>query len=102
LRERHSADVADWIELCAELCGVEAPGVDAPVQAAPDDARRTALGALAEFFSHDAGERPALLILEDLHWIDDTSNELVEILVGLCSELKLLLLVTTRPGPTIT
>lgn len=43
-------------------------------------------------------ERPLLLTFEDVHWIDPTSAELLRLVTERASKLRLLVVVTTRPG----
>jgi ABC-type oligopeptide transport system substrate-binding subunit/class 3 adenylate cyclase len=46
-----------------------------------------------------AAERPVIVAVEDVHWIDPTSLLLLERLLGLTEEAALLLVVTQRPDP---
>src|SRR5262249_43259779 len=43
-------------------------------------------------------QQPALMIVEDVHWIDPTSRELLDLTVERIRTLPVLLLVTFRPG----
>src|SRR4029077_6844669 len=45
----------------------------------------------------EAVDRPLLLIIEDLHWLDDASQGLLDRLAGMLSGLRLVLLVNYRP-----
>jgi len=42
--------------------------------------------------------RPTVMLVEDIHWIDPTTTEVIEKLVAGISEEKLLLIMTGRPG----
>jgi class 3 adenylate cyclase len=42
-------------------------------------------------------QRPLLMVVEDIHWIDPTSLELVGLLVERSPQLRLLVVITTRP-----
>lgn len=44
-----------------------------------------------------AGQAPAILLIEDAHWIDPSSRELLDLLIESVAELPLLVLVTYRP-----
>jgi ABC-type transport system substrate-binding protein/class 3 adenylate cyclase len=46
-----------------------------------------------------AAERPVIVAVEDVHWIDPTSLLLLERLLGLTEEAAVLLVVTQRPDP---
>ena len=53
--------------------------------------------ALASYLVGLADERPLLLVLEDMHWIDPTSLELVDLLLASGDTAPILLLMTSRP-----
>ncbi len=44
-----------------------------------------------------ASRAPVLVLVEDAHWIDPTSRELMELFVGRMSQWPILLVVTSRP-----
>ncbi|HET6782084.1 MAG TPA: tetratricopeptide repeat protein, partial [bacterium] len=50
------------------------------------------------FFAALAQERPLVLMIEDLHWIDHSSAELLEHLLPLSTEVPILFYGITRPG----
>jgi class 3 adenylate cyclase/tetratricopeptide (TPR) repeat protein len=58
--------------------------------------RRELLGLLTRWFLRRASQTPLLLIMEDLHWTDPTTLELLEQLVENCASASLFLLFTTR------
>ena len=75
-----------------------------PVSVAPpetdlDAKRKRALlfDALVENLRQLAAGRTLLVLVEDAHWIDPTSRELVELLVSRMSQWPILLVVTSRP-----
>lgn len=54
---------------------------------------------IAEFFDRFASEYPAtLLYLEDIHWADEGSLELIEYLTTLCDKRPFLIITLTRPS----
>ena len=66
----------------------------------PADALRQRLFALVEeLFTHLVQERPACLVLEDMHWADRASVELVEHLLPLTERLPLAIVGIFRPEP---
>lgn len=66
-------------------------------QATPEKQKAILLNALEKLiFSLDPTQK-FLLIVEDLHWLDPTSKELLEKLLANISEQNYLLLMTTRP-----
>jgi class 3 adenylate cyclase/tetratricopeptide (TPR) repeat protein/ABC-type transport system involved in cytochrome c biogenesis ATPase subunit len=63
----------------------------------PAQQRRRTLAALLDQFESHARERPILLMIEDAHWADDTSLELLNLIVERARQLPILVLVTCRP-----
>ncbi|HEV2041074.1 MAG TPA: adenylate/guanylate cyclase domain-containing protein, partial [Casimicrobiaceae bacterium] len=58
--------------------------------------RRELLGLLTRWFLRRAAHKPLLLIMEDLHWTDPSTLELLAQLVENCASAPLFLLFTTR------
>jgi predicted ATPase len=77
--------------------------VDAPVDDAdwwaldPPRRRRRTLDAVMRVLLRESRERPILLVVEDLHWIDAESQALLDELVDTLQGARLLLLVNYRP-----
>ena len=53
--------------------------------------------AVRRFLQHLAGQRPLVVVLEDWHWADDASAQLLEHLLPLTRAVPLLVVCTTRP-----
>jgi class 3 adenylate cyclase len=64
----------------------------------PGKQKELLLQALLRILLKGAQERSLFLLVEDLHWADPTSLELLGLLVGQVPALRVLLLLTTRPG----
>ena len=62
----------------------------------PEQEKRRRFEILAHFLTSPARTRPVLLVVEDLHWSDDTSLEFLHYLARRCSAHRLLLLLTYR------
>jgi hypothetical protein len=56
--------------------------------------------ALRDLFLRESQSRPFLLVLEDLHWIDKTSEELLGYLIDWLAKARILLLLPYRPEYT--
>jgi class 3 adenylate cyclase/predicted ATPase len=91
----------------AALIGIpDAP----PTGLAPEQLRERTLVALLRHLLGAAAKGPACLVVEDLHWMDPSTLELLSRLVGAVREKSLLLVMTTRPefdapwlhGPDVT
>ena len=82
--------------LLADLMGLSAPHT----QGLQPDAQRQRdllLEALAGILERLALVRPLLLVLEDAHWIDPTSLQLLELVIGRLGRWPILLVATYRP-----
>src|SRR5205823_2855242 len=63
---------------------------------APEHEKRRLFAALAQLFLHPTTKQPALLIVEDLHWSDQTSLDFLHYLARRCADHSLLVLLTYR------
>lgn len=72
------------------------PDIAAPVELPPEQARRYLWNSVLEFLERASRERPLLLVLEDLHWVDESTLLLLEYLAPRLSGMPLLLVGTFR------
>ena len=79
------------------LLGMPDDGLTTGPALMPQQHKTRTLNALLELMSHAAHERPVLLWVEDAHWIDPTTEELIAMLADRLREARLLTLVTCRP-----
>jgi class 3 adenylate cyclase/predicted ATPase len=68
-----------------------------PLALSPGGRRQKSLEAVLRLFLAEAQERPVLLIVEDLHWIDPSTLELLGLLVEQAPTARLFVLLTCRP-----
>ncbi|KUI46756.1 cyclase [Mycobacterium sp. GA-1199] len=87
------ADPQDLL-LLDDLLGIADP--DAPLPAIDPDARRRRLTALINTASL-ARTEPTLLILEDVHWIDEVSESMIAELLAVIPRTPSVVLITARP-----
>src|SRR5712692_461007 len=74
------------------------PG-DADVRSmSPAQRRGETFEALRRLLVHAAEQRPQVLVIEDLHWIDGASEQFLTALVDSVPALRVLLIFTHRPG----
>src|SRR6266581_7244021 len=66
------------------------------IRVEPEQEKRRIFAALTQFFTTLAAKQPVLLIVEDLHWSDDTSLEFLHYLARHCAAHPLLLVMTYR------
>lgn len=90
------ADAAE-AALLADLLGLPADGRYAPVALAPQVKKEKTFDVLLRQLEGLAERRPVLAIFEDVHWIDPTSRELLEMTVERVPRLPVLLVITFRP-----
>ena len=66
----------------------------------PKQRREKVFEALRDFFIRESQERPLVLVIEDLHWIDKTSEEFLDYLIGWLANAKVMLVLLYRPEYT--
>jgi class 3 adenylate cyclase/tetratricopeptide (TPR) repeat protein len=82
--------------LIEELLGLQAPAAEG-ADKTPQQRRLQTFEALLGQVARLAEEQPVLWVLEDAHWIDPTTLELLELSVDRMAEMRLLAVVTGRP-----
>ena len=82
------------------LMGLPDDGRSLPNGTSPQEERAHTLEALVELLHRLAEQQPVLLLVEDAHWIDPTTDELLGQLVQQLREQRVLMLVTCRPQYT--
>lgn len=81
----------------AQLLGLNLPGYALAAEEAPQQRRAQILQSLIAHYGGLFGEDPALWIVEDIHWSDPTTIELLKLALSRLGRSKLLILATTRP-----
>ncbi len=64
----------------------------------PEAVKARTFDALRLLFLKASAKRPLVIVVEDLHWIDRTSEEFLATLVGQLLAARILLIATYRPG----
>lgn len=85
--------------LFAALLSVPAAGRYPALQMTPQEQKARILAALLDRFRALAAHAPLLLLLEDAHWIDPTSAELLDRIARCLPEVSALAVVTSRQAP---
>jgi predicted ATPase len=83
--------------LMATLLGIDTSGRYASLDLTPAQIRARTMQALVQLIARQAREQPLLAVFEDLHWVDPTTLELLDIALDAIAEEKVLLLATARP-----
>ena len=90
-----AAQLADAAPLFAALLSLPTDRYPA-LDLSPQKRKERTLEALAGQVEAFARQGPVLLVVEDIHWVDPTSQELLELLVSKIHELPVLLVMTFR------
>jgi len=98
LLTRAQQPVEEVAPLLAALLSIPIGDRYPPLQVSPHRQREDTLAALQNLLLGLATRTPFLLIIEDVHWIDPTSQEFLDLLVERVSDARILVLVTFRPG----
>jgi class 3 adenylate cyclase len=84
-------------QLLAELLSIPTGTRYAPLDWSPQRKKARTFEALLKQLESLAGQRPVLLVYEDVHWIDPTSRELLDLVIERVRRWPVLLLITFRP-----
>jgi predicted ATPase len=85
----------DEVTLIADLLSL--PSGAAELGLTPQRKREKLLAALLHQLDARARQQPVLMVVEDLHWIDPSSRELLDLIIERAANLPLLLVLTFRP-----
>ncbi len=96
LRE-YDVPLPDIIPLLTFLLTLPLPGPYAPLTLTPERQRQKTLEALVTLLLAMTAQRPVVLTVEDLHWVDPTTLELVTLLIDHVATGRILTLLTARP-----
>jgi class 3 adenylate cyclase/tetratricopeptide (TPR) repeat protein len=66
----------------------------------PKQRRERIFEGLRDLFVRESQNRPFVLVIEDLHWIDKTSEEFLDYLIGWLANTRILLILLHRPEYT--
>jgi predicted ATPase/class 3 adenylate cyclase len=91
-----AAEAGD-ISLLAELLSLSGADRFAPLDLNPQLKKERTFVALLRQLEGLARQQPVLMIFEDLHWIDPTSREFLDLVLGRIDHLPVLLVATFRP-----
>ena len=83
--------------LIADLLGLDSGTRYGPLSLTPEAQRARTLQALVQQLLGLGARQPVLMMLEDAHWIDPTTMELVEQCLDRIADARVLILLTSRP-----
>jgi class 3 adenylate cyclase/predicted ATPase/type II secretory pathway predicted ATPase ExeA len=85
------------VALLGELLSIEGEEQDQLASLSPDKRKEMTLEALVQYLHKVADRSPVLLIVEDAHWLDPTTLDLLTRIIDRIRQMRLLLLITFRP-----
>ena len=85
------------VPLLASLLAVPYESLYPPLQMSAQRQKHRLFQVLLHLLEVLASRRPVLLVVEDLHWIDPSTDELIGVLIDRLKQLPVLLLLTARP-----
>ena len=96
-----SVALEEALPLLAELFGIPTGSRYPVLDMAPARRRQRMLEILVELLLHAPEGVPVLMLVEDLHWADPSTLELVRLLVARQGRAPLCIVATTRPEPAL-
>ena len=94
---RAGLNPAEAIPLLAPLLNLPVPGDYPPLLYSPEQRRRQLLAVIVEWIFDIAREQPLVIAIEDLHWADASTLELIQLIIEQGATGRLLLVCTARP-----
>jgi TOMM system kinase/cyclase fusion protein len=94
---QHGLPLAEAVPLFAALLSLPLTTDYAPLNLPPAQQKQKTLQALLTILLRIAAQQPVLFVMEDLHWVDPTTLELLSLLVDQGPTARILVLLTFRP-----
>ncbi|HEX6903877.1 MAG TPA: protein kinase [Thermoanaerobaculia bacterium] len=98
--DEHGLPRPDYVPLLAALLSFPTGESYPSLVLSPEARRQRTLAAVLALLGAMAERHPLVLVVEDLHWIDPSTLELLDLLLGEIAALPLLLVATFRPELT--
>jgi class 3 adenylate cyclase/predicted ATPase len=94
---QHGLPLAEAVPLFAALLSLPLTADHTPLTMSPEQQKQKTLHALLTILLHIAAQQPVLFVMEDLHWVDPSTLELLSLLVDQGPTARILALFTFRP-----
>ena len=94
---QYGLPLAEAVPLFAALLSLPLPADYAPLPLSPEQQKQQTLHALLTILLRIAAQQPVLFVMEDLHWVDPSTLELLSLLVDQAPTARILVLLTFRP-----
>ena len=95
--EAQAFALAETMPLFAALLALPLAAPYVPLTLTPGQHKQQTMAALVRWLAQEAARQPVLLMVEDLHWLDASTLELLGLLVDQGPTVPLLTLLTARP-----
>jgi class 3 adenylate cyclase/tetratricopeptide (TPR) repeat protein len=92
-----AGDASEIVPLLANLLSIPYESKYPPLNMSPQRRKQRLFQVLIQLMESSAARRPVLLVVEDLHWIDPSSDELLGMIVDRLKALPILAIFTARP-----
>jgi class 3 adenylate cyclase/predicted ATPase len=94
---QYGLPLAEAVPLFAALLSLPLTADYAPLTGSPEQQKQKTLHALLTILLRIAAQQPLLFVMEDLHWVDPSTLELLSLLVDQGPTARILMLLTFRP-----
>ena len=94
---QYGLPLAEAVPLFATLLSLPLPAEYAPLNVSPEQQKQQTLHAVVTVLLRRAAQQPILFVMEDLHWVDPSTLELLSLLVDQGPTARILALFTFRP-----
>jgi class 3 adenylate cyclase/predicted ATPase len=94
---QYGLPLAEAVPLLAALLSLPLAADYAPLTLSPEQQKQQTLQALLTILLRIAAQQPVLFVMEDLHWVDPSTLELLSLLVDQGPTARILVLLTFRP-----
>ena len=94
---QYGLPLAEAIPLFAALLSLPLTADYTPLTMSPEQQKQQTLQALLTILLRRAAQQPLLFVMEDLHWVDPSTLELLSLLVDQGPTARILVLLTFRP-----
>lgn len=91
-------DRTEATQLLGALLGLDTSARYPPLDLTPQQRRARTLDLLVEQVIRLAAAQPVVLRIEDAHWVDPTTLELIELILSRITQARVLMLLTARPS----
>ena len=98
--DQHALPVSEYAPLLGALLSLPVEERYPPLVLSPEARRKRTLAAILALLGAMADRHPLVLVIEDLHWIDPSTLDLLDLLLRELPVLPLLLVATFRPELT--